>query len=213
MWVRFESSAVRWGPRSCLLGLPPPLLWRAGRGLLSFSCLGHVRAVLRVARVGAPRVGCVRVVPVHLWLGRDQRIARGSGTCPSWGVVAGCGGVGCVCGVGMPRDCACWVRLRGFLVFGGAFSCACAPFWGCGYVVVCYLRVRSLVAVCPCGCLFVGCVLLCCVLLVCCGLFCLSAIACCAFRERSCVWCDMVHASLCGCAFDGNSDCRLLFTL
>lgn len=124
VWVGFDSSAVRWGPLSCLLGLPPPLLWRAERGLLSFSCLGHVRAVLRVARVGAPRVGCVRVVPVHLWLGRDQRIARGSGTCPSWGVVAGCGGVGCVCGVGMPRDCACWVRLRGFLVFGGAFCCA-----------------------------------------------------------------------------------------
>ena len=24
----------------------------------------------------------------------------------------------------MPRDCACWVRLRGFLVFGGVFCCA-----------------------------------------------------------------------------------------
>ncbi len=46
-----------------------------------------------------------------------------------WGVVAGCGGVGCVCGVGMPRDCACWVRLRGFLACG-AFSCACAPCFG-----------------------------------------------------------------------------------
>ena len=43
---------------------------------------------------------------------------------PLWSVVAGRGGVGCVCGVGMPCDCACWVRLRGFLVFGGAFSCA-----------------------------------------------------------------------------------------
>ena len=70
--VRFDSSAVRWGPCSCLLGLPPPLLWRAGRGLLSFPCLGHVRAALRVARVGAlPCWGVFVVVPVHLWLGRD----------------------------------------------------------------------------------------------------------------------------------------------
>ena len=69
------------------------------------------------------------------------------------------------------------------------------------------------VAVCPLGCLFVGCVLLCRMLLVCCGLFWLSAIAWCAFRERACVWCDMVHVGLCGRAFDGNRDCRLFFTV
>ena len=42
------------------VGASPPLLWRAGRGLLSFPCLGHVRAALRVVWVGAPLLGCVR---------------------------------------------------------------------------------------------------------------------------------------------------------
>lgn len=35
------------------VGASPPLLWRAGRGLLSFPCHGHVRAALRVVWVGA----------------------------------------------------------------------------------------------------------------------------------------------------------------
>ena len=35
----------------------------------------------------------------------------------------------------------------------------------------------------------------------------------CAIRERSRADCDMVHASLCGCAFDGGRGCRLLFTV
>ena len=64
--------------------------------------------------------------------------ARGSGTCsPCGGVVAGRGGVGCVCDDGKHRDCAWLVRLRGFLVFGGAFCCAhrSVPAW----LVVCRL--------------------------------------------------------------------------
>ena len=61
--------------------------------------------------------------------------------------------------------------------------------------------------------LFVGCAPPRRVLLVCGGLFCLSAIVWCAFRERTCVWCDMVHVGWCGCAFDGNRDCRLFFTV
>ena len=35
----------------------------------------------------------------------------------------------------------------------------------------------------------------------------------CAIRECSRTTCDVVHAGLCECAFDGNRDCRLLFTL
>ena len=83
-----------------------------------------------------------------------------------WGVVAGCGGVGCVCGVGMPL----WLCLVG----------------AAAGVSLRVGRFTARVAVCPLGCLFVGCVLLCRVLLVCCGLFCLSAIVWCAFRECSC---------------------------
>lgn len=59
------------------VGASPPLLWRAGRVLLSFPCLGYVWAALRVVWVGAPLVGCVRVFPFRLWLGRGQRIACG----------------------------------------------------------------------------------------------------------------------------------------
>ena len=132
---------------------------------------------------------------------------------PWWGVVAGRGGVGCVCGVGMPRDCAWLVQLRGFLVFGAwcclpglrVCACLCAPCLVRGLCRRVLLRVYAA--------LFVGCVLLCRMLLVCGGLFCLSAIAWCAFRERACVWCDMVHVGLCGRAFDGNRDCRLFFTV
>lgn len=103
--------------------------------------------------------------------------------------------------------------VTGFPCFWRGIFLRVRAFWGCGYVVVCYLRVRSRVAVCPLGCLFVGCVLLCRMLLVCGGLFCLAAIACCAFRERSCAYCDMVHAGWCGRAFDGNRGCRLSFTV
>ena len=89
--------------------------------------------------------------------------------------------------------CVRWrVRVARF-VSGGAFRCA-----------------RRGV---PRGCLFVGCALRCFVLPVCCCLFWLSAIVWCAFRERTCVWCDMVHVGLCGCAFGGNRDCRLFFTV
>lgn len=87
-----------------------------------------------------------------------------------------------------------------------------ALFW-VGRVVVCYLRVRSRVAVCPFGCLFVGCVLPRRVLLVCARLRCLTAIVWCAFCECSRSYCDVVHAGLCGCAFDGDLGCRLLFTV
>lgn len=66
-------------------------------------------------------------------------------------------GVGCVCGVGTPRDCT---------------RCGCS----CGVSLFLVGRFADRVAVCPRDCLFVGCALPCRVLPVCCGLFCLSAI-------------------------------------
>ena len=77
--VRFDSSAVRWGSRSCLLGLPPPLLWRAGRGLLSFPCLDRVRVVV------APRgrmlpLGVFGYLPFIYGLAAAGVAACGSGT-------------------------------------------------------------------------------------------------------------------------------------
>ena len=42
-------------------------------------------------------------------------------------------------------------------------------------------------------------------------LFVVSAIVWCAFRE--CSYCDVVHASLCGCTFDGDRGCRLSLTV
>ena len=94
-----------------------------------------------------------------------------------WGVVAGCGGVGCVCGVGTPRDCT---------------RCGCS----CGvslFLVGCF---ADRVAVCPRDCLFVACGVLRRALLVCCCLCCLAAIVWCAFRECSRTACDAVCASV-----------------
>ena len=65
----------------------------------------------------------------------------------------------------------------------------------------------------PLGCLLAVCVRRLGFVFVCCCLCCLTAIVWCAFRERSRADCDMVHASLCGCAFDGGRGCRLLFTV
>ena len=112
---------------------------------------------------------------------------------------------------GYPCGCAWLVRLRGFPCVWGVFLRVRALFW-VGRVVVCYLRVRSRVAV-PLGCLLAVCVRRLGFVFVCCCLCCLSAIVCCAFRARSRADCDMVHASLCGCAFDGGRGCRLLFTV
>lgn len=112
---------------------------------------------------------------------------------------------------GCPCGCAWLVRLRGFPCVWGVFLRVRALFW-VGRVVVCYLRVRSRVAV-PLGCLLVVCVRRLGFVFVCCGLFCLSAIVWCAFRECARADCDMVHAGWCGCAFDGGRGCRLLFTV
>lgn len=81
VWVGFDSSAVRRGPRSCLLGLPPPLLWLAVRGLPSYVCLGRVRVVV-APRGRMPLWGCsgisrlstVGPLPVLLRAGRECAI-------------------------------------------------------------------------------------------------------------------------------------------
>lgn len=117
------------------VGASPPLLWRAGRVLLSFPCLGHVRAALRVVWVGAPRVGAFGWFPFTCGWAVISALRAAREHAPCGGVVAGRGGVDCVCGVGMPRDCAWLVQLRGFLVFGAwcclpglrVCACLCAP--------------------------------------------------------------------------------------
>ena len=104
------------------VGASPPLLWRAGRVLLSFPCLGHVRAALRVVWVGAlPCWGVFGWFPFACGWAVISALRAARERAPCGGVVAGRGGVGCVCGVGMPRDCAWLVQLRGFLVFGRVF--------------------------------------------------------------------------------------------
>ena len=116
-------------------------------------------------------------------------------------------GFPCTLARGVVRwDCVCvYLCAPGFV--NGVWWCVrVARFVSGGCFTTC-------VEVCPLGCLFVGCALLCRVLLVCCGLFCLSAIVWCAFRECSRSYCGVVHAGLCGCAFDGDLGCRLLFTV
>ena len=193
---------------------------RIARGILIFHLSGPCSRGCRAAWADAPSRGCSGIsrlstvwpLPVLLRAGRERAV-------PCWGR---CGfrawwrrGVG---DDGMPRDCArceCGhgvsLCLRVVLFAGGCAPCLVHGVWlRVLFLVGCF---AALVAVCPLGCLFVGCVLLCRVLPVCCVLVCLTAIACCAFRERSRTWCDIVHAGLCGCAFDGDRGCRLLFTL
>lgn len=155
MWVRFDSSAVRWGSRSCLLGLPPPLLWRAGRGLLSFPCLDRVRVVV------APRgrmfpLGVFGYLPFIYGLAAAGAVACGSGTrdplvwgwcgfraCRRWGVgddgiPRDCTRCGCSCGVSLyssARCCSLGLRVclsvRAWLCEWRVVVCACCAicFW------------------------------------------------------------------------------------
>lgn len=193
MWVRFESSAVRWGSRSCLLGLPPPLLWRAGRGLLSFPCLDRVRVVV------APRgrmfpLGVFGYLPFIYGLAAAGAVACGSGTRPSWGVVAGRGGVGCVCGVGMPL----WLCLVGAAAGVSLYFSAVLFAWE-ACVLVC-VRLALRVAACACCAPCFGCGILlralpCARLAVC-----LSAVSCsvaCCWFVAVCFVCRL----LCGVRF------------
>ena len=173
--------------RSCSGGSPRRLGGRAPVGACSwwfpFTCGWAVISALRAARERTPcGVRLLRVVALVAY------------------AVSG-----------YPCGCAWLVRLRGFPCVWGVFLRVRALFW-VGRVVVCYLRVRSRVAV-PLGCLLAVCVRRLGFVFVCCCLCCLTAIVWCAFRERSRADCDMVHASLCGCAFDGGRGCRLLFTV
>ena len=147
-------------------------------GFLFSTCLGRVRVVV------APRgrmlpLGGVRVFPVYLRSGRCRCCCVRVGNVRSPvgdGAVSARGGVDCVCGVGMPRDCAWLVQLRGFLVFGAwcclpglrVCACLCAPCLVRGLCRRVLLRVYAA--------LFVGYGVLRRVLPVCCCLYCLSAI-------------------------------------
>ena len=131
-----------------------------------------------------------------------------------WGVVAGRGGVGCVCGVGMPL----WLCLLGAVA---GFPC----FWR-GV----FLRVRAFLGLWVCCCVLPACPFarrgvpvrlfvcrLCPALSRVAGLllFVLFVGYCVGVRFVSALArvCGVVHACLCGCAFDGDLGCRLLFTL
>lgn len=156
------------------------------------------------------RAGRERAVPCWGWCGFRAWRCRGVG---DDGMPRDCTRCGCSCGVSLYSSARCCSL--------GLRVCLSVRAWLCEWrVVVCVLRdlflvgcFTTCVAVCPLGCLFVGCVLLCRMLLVCCGLFCLSAIVWCAFRECSRSYCDVVHASVCGCTFDGDRGCRLSFTV
>lgn len=216
------------------MGLPPPLLWRAGRGLLSFPCLGYVWAALRVVWVGAPRVGAFGWFPFTCgWAVISVlRAARERAPPGVWlpGVVALVAyavsgnpvtvSVGRGCGVSLCSSAVLFAWAACVLVCARlalrAVACACcapclcvccrAPCFGWGVLLRSSRCARSAVclSVAACGgarCWFVT---------VC--------VACrllwwCVIRECSRSYCDMVHAGWCGCTFDGDLGCRLLFTV
>lgn len=106
MWVRFESSAVRWGSRSCLLGLPR--LCSGGRGVgFSLFLVWTVFAWLSRRVGGCSLWGCSGIsrlstvwpLPVLSRAGRERAV-------PCWGW---CGFRACrrwgVGDDGIPRDC------------------------------------------------------------------------------------------------------------
>lgn len=194
VWVGFDSSAVRWGPCSCLLGLPR--LCSGGRGVgfslfLVSAMFGRLSAslgwahslvgvcswwflftggwavisALRAAWEHAPLVGVWLLVVVAL-------VAYAVSGCPATAALPSCGRCGgreaslyssarC-CSLGLRACVFVCARLALCVACGGACCCA---------------STRRL--------LFVGCAPPRRMLLVCCCLLCLSAIACCAFRERA----------------------------
>lgn len=212
------------------VGASPAFALAGGAWASLFSLSGPCSRGCRAAWADVPSGG-VRVSPVYLRSGRCWccRVRVGNARSPVWGW---CGFRACrrwgVGDDGIPRDCTRCGCSCGVSLYSSARCCSlglrvCLSVraWLCEWrVVVCVLRdlflvgcFTTCVAVCPLGCLFVGCVLLCRMLLVCCGLFCLSAIVWCAFRECSRSYCDVVHASVCGCTFDGDRGCRLSFTV
>lgn len=177
------------------VGASPPLLWRAGRGLLSFPCLGHAWAALRVVWVGAlPCWGVFGWFPF---------------TC-GWAVISALRAARehTLCGVWLPGV----VALVAYAVSGhpvtvldaGAVAGFPCFWWGVLLRALWCVRATVCLSVAPCPvacCWFVAVCFVCRLL---CG---------CAFRECSRTACDVVHAGLCECAFDGNRDCRLFFTV
>lgn len=137
------------------VGASPAFALAGGAWASLFSLSGPCSRGCRAAWADAPSGG-VRVSPVYLRSGRCRccRVRVGNARSPVWGW---CGFRACrrwgVGDDGMPRDCACWVRLRGFLVFWwgvllrasrcarsavclSAVSCSVACCW---FVAVCFV--------------------------------------------------------------------------
>lgn len=170
MWVRFDSSAVRWGSRSCLLGLP--CLCSGGRGVgfslfLVSAMFGRLSASSGWARpcwgvfgwfpftYGWAVISALRAAREHtpcgVWLLRVVAlVAYAVSGCPVTAALASCG----------------WCGGRGVSLYSSARCCSLG-------LRVC-LSVRPLAGVCvsrdlflvgfavrivvrPFGCLFVGC--------------------------------------------------------
>lgn len=97
VWVGFDSSAVRWGPRSCLVGLPPAFAPVGGAWASLFSLSGPCSRGCRAAWADAPSGG-VRVFPVYLRSGRCRcccvRVGNARSPCLGDGVVSVRGGAG-----------------------------------------------------------------------------------------------------------------------
>lgn len=194
MWVGFDSSAVRWGPLSCLLGLPTPLLWRAVSVDLSLflvsAMFGRFSASLGWAR---PVWGVSGWFPfTYGWAVTSAlRAAREHAPLGVWlpGVVAlvAYAVSGCPCG------CAWLVRLRGFPCFleRGVVR------WGRACVLVCTrlaFRVSWWACACRAICFWWG-VLLCalwCVRSAVCLLAVSCSVACCWF-VAVCFVCRLLH--------------------
>ena len=223
-WVRLLSGSLTlcgWGSSPLLsAGVHAPVCWgfpafalAGGAWASLFSLSGPCSRGCRAAWADVPSGG-VRVSPVYLRSGRCWCCrARLGNMLPVgvWllGVVALIAYAVSGCPVTVPGWCSCGVSL--FLAHGAVYrGCACALV--CARLALCVACVGACCCASMRHCLSVAacCVACCPFVAVCivCRLLCG-----CAFRERSCAYCDMVHVGLCGCAFDGDLGCRLLFTV
>ena len=127
-WVRLLIGSLTlcgWGSIPLLsAGVHAPACWGFPRLCSGWRCVGFplisVSAVFAwlSRRVGGCPLWGVRVFPVYLRLGRCRCccVRVGNARSPCLGMVwFPCVVVLGVGDDGMPRDCACWVRLRGFL--------------------------------------------------------------------------------------------------
>lgn len=175
--------SAMFGRFSASLGWARPV-WGVS-GWFPFTYGWAVTSALRAAREHAP---------LGVWLpGVVALVAYAVSGCPVT-VPVGYG-----CGVSLFLAGRFLARARLFGVVGMLLCVTCVSVRSlrCARLAVCLSAVSCSVACCW----FVA---VCFVWRLLCG---------CAFRERACVYCDMVHVGLCGRAFDGDRDCRLFFTV